>query len=223
VLPVPQHAVRLRLIAADPQHVQDYCLATSQPVCAPDLRSELELFQTEHPLGCHAALLPVTNVPPHVCHARGSRVSCQLGLAELVSFNLPSAPGLSDCYHPGTRSYRALSFRTLAGVFVLLGLTIIQRSPIKGHRSPSYNRIHTTSASIPAANRLYQGRTDVADFPARGPFPFPRQDQDPSDESPEIPLWEPRSFGGHPGNRFERDSNPPPFGRCTACRRQVVI
>lgn len=33
-------------------------------------------------------LLPVTNVPPHVCHARGSRVSCCYG------------PAASDCYQP---------------------------------------------------------------------------------------------------------------------------
>ena len=36
-------------------------------------------------------------------------------------------------------------------------------------------------------------------------------------------MWRPRSFGGHPGNRHVRESNPQPFGKCTAYRRQVVI
>lgn len=145
-------------------------------------------FTSDAP-GAITELLPVTNVPPHVCHARGSRVSCCYRSAA------------SDRYQADTRSYHALSFRTCTsiGSAYALGsgssrdlrrLFIAWFSPTDSI-DPIHQTLHAIGASIPAANRLYQGRTNVIDLIHRGPVSLPTSGSRSIGESPEIPC------GGH--------------------------
>lgn len=67
-------------------------LATSQPVVPIHPLMEPELFHHHRPKG-YMRLLPVTNVPPHVCHARGSRVTCHRSVG-LLSRSYPILPCL---------------------------------------------------------------------------------------------------------------------------------
>src|ERR1700733_6626621 len=53
---------------------------------------------------------------------------------------------------------------------------------------PIHQTLHANSASIPAANRLYQGQTDVIDLIHRGPVSLPTSGSRSIGESPEIPC-----------------------------------
>jgi hypothetical protein len=74
--------------------VPSHCLAMSQPeeLLPGMINPAPELFR---PYFRH--LLPMTNVPPHVCHARGSRVSCHPDLAEHGIFQPALSTVTSDC------------------------------------------------------------------------------------------------------------------------------
>lgn len=131
-------------------------------------------------------LLPVTNVPLQVCHACGSRVSCCCG------------PAASDCCQGVTRSYRALSFRTCTSIGSAYALGGGSSRDLRRFFTawfsstdsidPIHQTLHANGASIPAANRLYQGRTDVIDLIHRGPVSLPTSGSRSISKSPEIPC-----------------------------------
>ena len=117
----------------------------------------------------------MTNDPLHVCHAYRCRVACHVVL------------NVSACYQADTRSYHVLSFRTffqalVSQIWTLDSPGAFRRLFMVDLPTISYSPIHRTynnGASIPAANRLYQGQTVEVDATHMPRFHFPRQDLDP--------------------------------------------